>query len=274
MLVPELPKDNSDRNRTSPFAFTGNKFEFRMVGSAMSLADSNIVLNTAVADVLSNFADALENSADIHKTIQELVSQTYEQHKRIIFNGNGYADEWQEEARKRGLPNLKSSPDVLPTLISDATIALFEKHSILNKEELHSRYEIRLEVYNKLLNIEALVLEEMANTGVIPSGEKQLENSMNAVHKQQKLSLKVEQQLTRITEINGLLEAIVESVANLRVVRQDSEAMSVEQQKANFVYNTMIPLMDTLREKIDRLEHLCDRKTWPYPSYEELLFTL
>ncbi len=274
-FVPELPKDNSDRNRTSPFAFTGNKFEFRMVGSAMSIADSNIVLNAAVADVLAEFADVLEQSSDINKTVQKLVKQSYEAHKRIIFNGNGYADEWQEEAARRGLPNLKNTPAVLPTLISDPAIELFGKHGILNKDELYSRYEIRLETYNKLLNIEALVLEEMSNTGVIPAGQAQLCDSIQAIRQQEKLGLNTKQQKRRVEDINDLLEKTIEFTSQLHAVRQESEAMESDlQQQANFVYNKMIPLMNTLREQIDRLEHLCDRQNWPYPSYEELLFTL
>ena len=274
-FVPELPKDNTDRNRTSPFAFTGNKFEFRMVGSAMSIADCNIVLNTAVADVLAGFADVLEKSLDVHKTIQELVSGTYTAHQRIIFNGNGYSDEWQEEAAERDLPNLRSTPAVLPTLLNDSVVALFQKHGILSKEELHSRYEIRLETYNKLLNIEALVLEEMTNTGVIPAGQKQLASSIAVIRQQEKLGLRIKQQKSRLEDVNMLLEKIVELTMQLRAVRQESEAMGGDQQQqANFVYERMIPLMNMLREQIDRLEHLCDRKTWPYPSYEELLFTL
>ena len=276
-FVPELPKDNSDRNRTSPFAFTGNKFEFRMVGSAMSVADANIVLNTAVADVLAEFANLLEASSDVQETMQNLITETYRKHKRIIFNGNGYSDEWQQEAMQRGLPNLKNTPAVLPTLISDSVIALFERQGILSKEELYSRYEIRLETYNKLLNIEALVLEEMTNTAIISAGEAQLKNSIEAVQLQLQLSggLSVENQKKRIEELNSLLEAIIDFVAQLRTVRQESESMDEErQQQANFIYERLIPLMDQLRKQIDRLEDLCERKNWPYPSYEELLFTL
>ncbi|WGK68315.1 glutamine synthetase III [Candidatus Haliotispira prima] len=274
-FVPDLPKDNTDRNRTSPFAFTGNKFEFRMVGSAMSIADPNIVLNTAVAEILAEFADVLEKSPDVNKTIQELVAKVYSDHKRVIFNGNGYADEWQEEAAKRGLPNLKNTPAVLPTLLSSPVTELFEKHEILSKEELHSRYEIRLETYNKLLNIEALILEEMANTGVIPAGQKQLASDVKSICRQEKLGLNVAQQKNRIGTVNDLLEEIIELSCRLNTVRRESEAMSDDlQRQAEFVYNKMIPLMEDLREQIDGLEHLCDRRTWPYPSYEELLFTL
>ena len=274
-FVPELPKDNTDRNRTSPFAFTGSKFEFRMLGSAMSIADANIVLNAAVADVLQEFADVLEKSTDINKAIQQLVAEVYSQHKRIIFNSNGYSDEWQEEAAERGLPNLKSTPAVLPTLASASVVALFERHGILSESELRSRYDIRLETYNKLLSIEALVLEEMANTGAVPAGQKELETGIDVICQQEKLGLSAKQQKRRVEDINELLEKIIELAGQLHAVRQESEAMADDrQQQADFVYGRMLPLMNMLREQIDRLEHLCDRKVWPYPSYEELLFTL
>ena len=274
-FVPELPKDNTDRNRTSPFAFTGNKFEFRMVGSAMSIADCNIVLNAAVAEILSGFAEVLEKSSESDQAIQKLVADAYNQHKRIIFNGNGYSKEWEDEAKKRGLPNLKSTPEALPTLLGESVVQLFEKHEILSREELHSRYEIRLETYNKLLNIEVLVLEEMINTAIIPAVQQQLKQSIQAIHRQEKFGLEPKQQKLRTQTTAKLLENSIELLSQLQEVRQKAEGMESDQLKqAQFIQERMIPLMNALREQVDQLEHLCDREQWPYPSYEELLFTL
>ena len=274
-FVPELPKDNTDRNRTSPFAFTGNKFEFRMVGSAMSIADCNIVLNAAVAEILREFAEVLENSADSDKAIQKLVADVYNEHKRVIFNGDGYSKEWEDEAAKRGLPNLKSTPEVLPKLLDESAVELFERHKILSREELHSRYEIRLETYNKLLNIEALILAEMTNTAIIPAVQKQLEQNIESIRRQEKFGLEPKQQKLRTETTAKRLESSIELLSQLQKVREESEAMEGDQlQQAKFVHARLIPLMSALREQIDGLEHLCERSRWPYPSYEELLFTL
>ena len=168
-ILPKIKKDSTDRNRTSPFAFTGNRFEFRMPGSSASIAGCNIMLNTAVADVLSEMADILEKADDFDATLHNLIKETYKKHKRIIFNGNGYDDAWVEEAEKRGLYNLKSTPDALPYSVKPENIALFERQHVLNKEEVLSRYEINMEEYTKIINIEALTMLDMAKKDILPS---------------------------------------------------------------------------------------------------------
>lgn len=273
-LVPSLPKDQTDRNRTSPFAFTGNKFEFRMLGSSMSIADCNIVLNTAMAEVLSEFADQLENTDQVDECIASLIRQTYSAHKRIIFNSNGYSQEWEQEAQSRGLPNLKNTLKALPSITSPHVVELFTKHRIFTESELRSRYEIRLETYIKTLHIEALILEEMVNTGVIPTITQQINQLSKAVLRQEQLGLTADRQKNRLSKLNLLLEGTIESLTKLDEIRLESKKIEDMEQVGELIEAELIPQMWKLREFVDTLEHLSERNAWPFPSYSEMLFSL
>lgn len=271
--LPELKKDATDRNRTSPFAFTGNKFEFRMVGSSMSVADANTTINTIVADVLCDMADELEKAEDFDLAVHDLIKKTVTKHQRIVFNGNGYADAWVEEAERRGLPNLNSMVSAVPALVSEKAIKLFDKHHVLTTTELKSRVEVLYESYSKAINIEAKTMIEMASRMFIPAVIKfttTLANSINAV-KTALPTADVSVQTDLLTETSTLLKQAKAALNNLTEYTKTAASIEGEEQ-ANYFRNVVFPAMDELRAPIDLLETMVDKDVWPVPTYGDLLF--
>jgi glutamine synthetase len=272
--LPSLPKDVSDRNRTSPFAFTGNKFEFRMVGSSQSIATPNTYLNTAVAQVLSEFADKLEKAADKNAAIQAIIKESYSKHRRVVFNGNNYSEEWVREAERRGLPNVRATVDALPVLIQKETIALFETHKVLSREEQESRYHIYLERYSKQINIEAGVMIEMARRSIFPavsSYASSLARNAAALAALGATSAPQEKRAKRIAE---LASELYEETEKLEKVLGDAQAIEDTFTQAKAYREKVVPQMASLRSKADTLEKLVAKDVWPFPGYEELLFKL
>ena len=273
--LPKFPIDMTDRNRTSPFAFTGNKFEFRMVGSSQSLAGPNVMLNTTIAEILSEFADRLEKSEDSLAEIKLIVKEYYSKHRRVIFNGNGYADEWVEEAAKRGLPNLTCTVDALQEMVSDLCITLFEKQQVLTKAELESRFEIYLETYSKQINIEAGVMVEMAKRLITPAATRYMQEVLDSVTAQKSLGIIASEQENLIKELSLRINAVLEKSNELENVIL--EALALEDninEQAQAYRKLVVPAMEVLRVEGDALEKITDKSYWPYPSYEDMLFRL
>lgn len=272
--LPELKKDATDRNRTSPFAFTGNKFEFRMVASSMSIAGANTVLNTIVADVLSDFADELEQAEDFDLAVHDLIKKTVTDHQRIIFNGNGYSDVWIKEAEYRGLPNMKTMVDAVPELLSEKTIAMFEKQHVLSKAELESRAEINYEAYAKAINIEAKTMINMASKKFIPSIIKyttSLASSINSV-RMACPEADITVQTGMLTEISSLLAKSKQALIYLQKVTKEAAEKEEGEERAVFFKDVVVQAMNELRAPIDTLELLVDKEFWPVPSYGDMLF--
>ncbi|HJD22630.1 MAG TPA: glutamine synthetase III [Firmicutes bacterium] len=274
-ILPRFPKDSTDRNRTSPFAFTGNKFEFRMLGSSDSISGANIVLNTAVAESLRQYADMLEQASDFNETLHTLIRETIRRHKRIIFNGNGYDEQWVAEAERRGLLNLKTTPDCLPYFIKPKNIKLFAEHKVFTEAEIHARYEILLENYSKILNIEALTMLDMANKDLLPSYSaytKQLGETI-AAKRAALADADCSYEEERLRQISGLCgrmfrktKALEESLLNL--MHQDVDELG----KAQYYRTQVFGAMNELRIVADEIEGVIDRKFYPYPNYGDLLF--
>ena len=277
-VLADITKDTTDRNRTSPFAFTGNKFEFRMPGSAVSVANPNIVLNTAVADKLEEIYEALKDvkAEDMDEAVQALLKKLLAEHKKVIFNGNGYTDEWIEEAEKRGLDNLKSLPDAMPRLITDKSITLFTKHGVFTEEELQSRYEIFLENYSKTIHIESLTMQEMVRkdfTSGLVSYMKDVTNE--ALKKKQLLpNLKCSYEDEIITTLDETSEKIGAALAKLDEDTKQAEKETDELKAAQFYHETILTDMDTLRASVDKAEAIIPDGYLPYPTYGQMLFSL
>ena len=275
-MLPPFPKDTTDRNRTSPFAFTGNKFEFRMVGSSMSIAECNTVLNTAVSESLRLFADELEKASDFNTALETLIKNTIKEHKRIIFNGNNYAEEWVVEADKRGLLNLKSTPEALPYLLKDKNVKLFETHGVYSKTELESRFEISLENYCTTLDIEALTMLEIAKTSLLPAAVsygKQLSDAAGA----KKACLEtadVTYEAESVAEICKLTTALHKGTGTLADALTKAEAIEEIGEKAFFYKDSVITAMDAVRAAADSLEAITSAECWPLPTYGEMLFSV
>jgi len=273
--LPRIAKDTTDRNRTSPFAFTGNKFEFRMPGSTFSVSGPNIILNTIVAEVLSQFADQLESSDDFTSALNQLVKNTYTEHKRIIFNGNNYSEEWVAEAKKRGLLNLKSTPDALPYFVSDKNIELFTKHKIFTSTEMHSRYEILMESYCKTINIEALTMVDMVKKQILPAVLKYSGKLCKAaIEKKTLLSLSCcEPEESLVNRLSNLAACLYKKTSRL-----DTELLAAKEHEkdlkelADYYRDVIFTSMQELRAVADELEALCSEDCWPYPTYSKLLF--
>lgn len=274
-VLPDLPQDTTDRNRTSPFAFTGNKFEFRSLGSASSISDSNVVINTAVAEILEEFADKLEASADFEADLNELIKNTYTENKRIIFNGNNYSEEWVEEAERRGLLNLKSTVDALPRLVSDKNKALFRKHGVYTDIEVEARYEIKLETYSKIIRIEALTMIDMVKKGVVPAVNRYQGDIADIINKKRAavadIDCSVEEKLLhRISTLNSLmfnkLSELETEIMNERFEDTYSEA--------KYYHDEVFAVSNELRIYVDALELLLGKDYWPYPSYAEILYSI
>ncbi|MDR3160616.1 MAG: glutamine synthetase III [Spirochaetaceae bacterium] len=272
--LPALPLDVSDRNRTSPFAFTGNKFEFRMVGSSQSIATPNTYLNVAVAQVLSEFADKLEKAADKNETIHTIIKESYSKHRKVIFNGNNYADEWVREAERRGLPNVKNTVDALTVLTQSETVSLFENHKVLTKEELESRYHIYLEKYSKQINIEAGVTIDLARRSIFPSVSAyaaELARDAAALAAIGAVSVPQEKRAKRIAELSAEL---FDETGKLETVLAEAQETEEPFAQAKVYYEKVRPGMDAVRSKADALEKLVSKDAWPFPGYEDLLFKL
>ena len=271
-ILPKIKKDSTDRNRTSPFAFTGNRFEFRMPGSSASIAGCNIMLNTAVADVLSEMADILEKADDFDATLHNLIKETYKKHKRIIFNGNGYDDAWVEEAEKRGLYNLKSTPDALPYSVKPENIALFERQHVLNKEEVLSRYEINMEEYTKIINIEALTMLDMAKKDILPSVSHFTKTLLETISSKKALGIDASYEEGFVQKISSKLKEAYTALEDLDSKTKTFSEIEDFEKAAFYVRDEIIPAMDALREPCDVMETLTDASEWPFPTYGKLLY--
>lgn len=271
-ILPKIKKDSTDRNRTSPFAFTGNRFEFRMPGSSASIAGCNIMLNTAVADVLSEMADILEKADDFDATLHNLIKETYKKHKRIIFNGNGYDDAWVEEAEKRGLYNLKSTPDALPYSVKPENIALFKRQHVLNKEEVLSRYEINMEEYTKIINIEALTMLDMAKKDILPSVSRFTKTLLETISSKKALGIDASYEEGFVQKISSKLKEAYTALEDLDSKTKTFSEIEDFEKAAFYVRDEIIPAMDALREPCDVMETLTDASEWPFPTYGKLLY--
>lgn len=275
-VLPNFPMDSTDRNRTSPFAFTGNKFEFRMLGSAFSISGPNVVLNTVVAEELSQFAEELENATDFKAALNALIKKTIKAHKRIISNGNNYSEEWPIEAANRGLLNLKTTPEALPYFIAPKNIALYKKHNVFTETEVHSQYEIQLENYSKTIYIEALTMVDMVKKDIIPSVAsyiKELAETANAA-KTLSADINCEFEIAMVSKLSTLTNLLYKKVN----VLDDSviKAKDIEDalELAQFYNETVFMAMQELRAIADEIETLVGEKYWPYPTYGALLFNI
>jgi len=273
-ILPQFSKDNSDRNRTSPFAFTGNKFEFRMLGSSASIADANVAINTGVAHVLREFADVLENSEDVLGSAKELIRDVVKNHKRIIFNGDGYSKEWEIEAEKRGLLNLRSTVDAIPLLTSEKNIALFERNHVFNETEVHSRCEIMLENYSKILHIEALTMLEMVRCSIIPAVSDYIGTLSRNISALRNVTPDAPcvGQLKTVNKLAKLLDEIYLGVKALDTAVEFAEKSDSAYLSAKAYREHVFTAMEALRYSVDSAEALCDARAWPFPKYSELLF--
>ena len=273
-VLPKFSKDTTDRNRTSPFAFTGNKFEFRMPGSAENLSDCNTILNTAVAKELKGYADELEKADDFTSAAIALVKRTIRDHRRVIFNGNGYTAEWEEEAAKRGLPNKKNTPAALPALIEPKNIALMEEFGVLTKVEMESRYEVEMEHYSKIINIEALTMLEMARKQLLPAVNAYMSEVANTAASKLAVSesLSVRSETKALTRLSADADAMSDAVDELQAAVDAAKALSDESAKAVAFHDDVLPKMDALRAAADDAETICGEDYWPLPSYSKMLY--
>ena len=273
-VLPKFSKDTTDRNRTSPFAFTGNKFEFRMPGSAENLSDCNTILNTAVAKELKGYADELEKADDFTSAAIALVKRTIRDHRRVIFNGNGYTAEWEEEAAKRGLPNKKNTPAALPALIEPKNIALMEDFGVLTKVEMESRYEVEMEHYSKIINIEALTMLEMARKQLLPAVNAYMSEVANTAASKLAVSesLSVRSETKALTRLSADADAMSDAVDELQAAVNAAKALSDESAKAVAFHDDVLPKMDALRAAADDAETICGEDCWPLPSYSKMLY--
>ena len=270
--LPDFAKDATDRNRTSPFAFTGNKFEFRMVGSRDSVAECNVVINTIVAEAFSDACDVLEAADDVQMAVHDLIKQYASEHHRIVFNGNGYSQEWVEEAERRGLPNIKSMVEAIPALVTDKAIALFGKFGVFTEAELRSRVEIQYEGYAKALNIEARAMIDIASKHIIPAVLRFNRNLSDTVNTMKEAGVEVHVPLEMLRQSSRLLAAAKTSLTKLEEVTDKAAKMQPGQEQATYYYEVVSKAMEELRVPVDQLEMIVDKEEWPMPSYGDLLF--
>ncbi len=273
-VLPKFSKDTTDRNRTSPFAFTGNKFEFRMPGSSQNLSDCDTILNTAVAKELKGYADELEGAEDFTSAAIALVKRTIRDHRRVIFNGNGYSAEWEEEAARRGLPNKKNAPAALPALIEPKNIALMEEFGVLTKVEMESRYEVEMEHYSKIINIEALTMLEMARQQLLPAVNAYMSEVANTAASKLAVSEKisVRSETKTLEKLSVDADTMSDTIDALQDAVDAAKALPTEALKADAFRDNVIPLMNTLRAAADDAETLCGEDYWPLPSYSKMLY--
>ncbi|MFI3205883.1 MAG: glutamine synthetase III [Clostridia bacterium] len=274
-VLPSFPRDTTDRNRTSPFAFTGNKFEFRMLGSTFSISGPNIILNTIVADVLEDFADELEAGSDFTSDLAKLVKETIKNHKRILFNGNNYSDEWVVEAEKRGLANLKSTVDALPAFVEDESIDLFVKHGVFTETEVRSRYEILLEGYSKTINIEALTMIDLTKQEIMPAVLEYQNELVDTYTKKAafgKFDCTLEE--TLLTKISALSTSMLKKLEALELIVITTSEIEEAHENAIAYHENVVSAMSELRLDVDELETLVGKKYWPMPSYADILYSV
>ena len=273
-VLPKFSKDTTDRNRTSPFAFTGNKFEFRMPGSSQNLSDCDTILNTAVAKELKGYADELEGAEDFTSAAIALVKRTIRDHRRVIFNGNGYTAEWEAEAAKRGLPNKKNTPAALPALIDPKNIALMEEFGVLTKVEMESRYEVEMEHYSKIINIEALTMLEMARKQLLPAVNAYMSEVANTAASKLAVSesISVRSETKTLGRLSADADAMSDAIDTLQDAVDAAKALPSESEKAVAFHDNVLPAMDTLRAAADDAETLCGEDYWPLPSYSKMLY--
>ena len=270
--LPDLAKDATDRNRTSPFAFTGNKFEFRMVGSRDSIAGPNVVLNTIVAEAFSEACDVLEKADNFDEAVHDLIKKYATEHQRVVFDGNGYSDAWVEEAERRGLPNIRSMVEAIPALTTDKAINMFEKFKVFTKAELESRAEIKFESYAKAINIEARTMIDMASKQIIPAIIKYTKELADTVVAVKEAGADASVQAELRTEVSGLLAESKKALEALKVVTDQAAAMEEGEDQARFYHSDVVPAMEALRAPVDKLEMIVDKEAWPMPSYGDLIF--
>ncbi len=275
-VLPTFPKDTTDRNRTSPFAFTGNKFEFRMLGSEFSVAGPNIILNTIAAEALCEFADELENAKDFNETLNALIKNTIKKHRRIIFNGNNYADEWVIEAERRGLLNLMTTPDALPHFVADKNIQLFTKHKVFTAEEMHSRLEILFENYCKTINIEALTMLDMVKKEIVPAACSYIKDLSETALSKKAVSpgISIELEKSIITKLTSLSETIFDTARRLEGELDAANCMDSLHERGGYYRKVVMQSMAEMRAAADEVEALVGEKYWPYPTYAQLLFSV
>ena len=273
-VLPKFSKDTTDRNRTSPFAFTGNKFEFRMPGSAENLSDCNTILNTAVAKELKGYADELEGAEDFTSAAIALIKRTIRDHRRVIFNGNGYTAEWEAEAEKRGLPNKKNTPAALPALIEPKNIQLMEDFGVLTKVEMESRYEVEMEHYSKIINIEALTMLEMARKQLLPAVNSYMSEVANTAASKLAVSkaISVRSETKTLQKLSADADAMSDAIDTLQAAVDAAKALPTETEKAVAFHSDVIPAMDALRTAADDAETICGEDYWPLPSYSKMLY--
>ncbi|HHZ06037.1 MAG TPA: glutamine synthetase type III [Clostridiales bacterium] len=273
-VLPDIKKDTTDRNRTSPFAFTGNKFEFRMLGSALNIACPNIMLNTFIADELKQFADELEGSENFDADVKKLIGKTYNEHKRIVFNGDNYSEEWAKEAKKRGLLNLRTMADALPHYIDAKNIKLFTENNVFSEREMYSRYEIQLEEYSKVLNIEALTMLDMAKRDIVPAVTGYVRELADTANSKKALSADIncDAEIQLVTNLSNLTSCFVKKIDALEKALLKSKDITEPQALADFYRDEVFGAMQELRAVGDEMEISTSSEYWPYPSYGELLF--
>lgn len=275
-VLPRFPRDTTDRNRTSPFAFTGNKFEFRMPGSSSSLSGPNIMLNTAVAEELRQFADTLEPAGDFEAALRTLLKKTISEHKRIIFNGNGYDESWIAEARARGLMNLKTTPDAVSHFTDEKNLALFSRHRVFSEAEAKARCEIMFENYVKVLNIEALTMNEMVLRDILPAVSRFFGELATAAHRKAQLSSQAPSgyEFTVAAQLSSLADQAFEEVEELKKRLGEAKEKAKICEQAFFYRDSIVPAMEALRSTVDRMEGMTDSSAWPYPSYSDIIFSV
>ena len=273
-VLPKFSKDTTDRNRTSPFAFTGNKFEFRMPGSAENLSDCNTILNTAVAKELKGYADELEGAEDFTSAAIALIKRTIRDHRRVIFNGNGYTAEWEAEAAKRGLPNKKNTPAALPALVEPKNIQLMEEFGVLTKVEMESRYEVEMEHYSKIINIEALTMLEMARKQLLPAVNAYMSEVANTAASKLAVSesISVRSETKTLSRLSADADAMSDAIDTLQDAVDAAKALPSESEKAVAFHDNVLPAMDALRAAADDAETVCGEDYWPLPSYSKMLY--
>ena len=274
--VPTIRQDTTDRNRTSPFAFTGNKFEFRMVGSSQNIALANIVLNTAVAEALTEFADILEETIDFSGTLDRIIADTFKKHSRILFSGNSYSKEWEEEAKARGLSNYRTSPEAYAHFTDEKNIKLFGKFSVMSETEMLSRREIFFESYRKIKNIEARTMLEMTMRDIIPAVSKYIGTLSEAVNAKLAVSknINVSAECDIIEKLSDLLSSTYDAYSALERVEKMAISKSSDEEAAFYYKDSVIPKMDALRRLVDSMEILCSREAWPMPTYGDIIFKI
>ncbi|HNT43708.1 MAG TPA: hypothetical protein PKN85_04565, partial [Syntrophorhabdaceae bacterium] len=272
--LPIIPRDNTDRNRTSPFAFTGNKFEFRMVGSAQSIAGSNVALNTIAAEALDEIATRLEKARDKNAEAAAIIKDTWKKHSRIIFNGNNYSDEWVAEAEKRGLPNVANTVDALKAFVTDKAFKLFEKYDVLSRKELHSRYDIYVETYAKQINIEARVAIDMVRKQFIPAALEYATFLADSIDDLKSVKGPAAVPEDILKKLSAILNSAYKNLGKLEAAVEKAQAVSDTVKQAESYRDKVFATVQALRADIDSLEMLVPADTWPVPTYTDLLFKL